>query len=362
MTRHLGRGVRGMVVLALAGCGGTVDLHTGGGGVGDGGSSGSAGSRNVISAGGVGSAGVGNTGGASGAGVQPSRGALAYDVNLNGEGRAVFVTSFEPQRCTQRLTSPAVQAKQPAFSADGTQLVYAALSAGVYQLHVRDLVGGGETRVTNLAAGATSPAFSPDGTQIAFSSGDPEQPLGALPPNVGDLMLLKLGTHEVSTLAAAIHNVCCHPAFFSPFFNGPHEVIVSTGLSILGINLESGAQRDLVPITGRIPTPQDPTPEPGGVRYAFTDSCGGALDLFIGRLDGTTGDTCAAAFRVPSVPSGLAAADWGPYGFIAAESAGDKGIVLINDKDFSNSSLSNVPFGRNPAWAPTGTLLNLECE
>jgi len=402
--QHLGRSLIGMVgALLLAACNGTVELRTGSagsggstetggvgglapvgslGGVGGlapvGSLGGVGGLAPVGSLGGVGGlAPVGSLGGVGGLaplgggggalggtdpvdiGPQPQHGVLAYDANADALGRAIFIHSFESNGCTERLTDPAVQAKQAAFSADGKQLAYAALVDGFYQIHVRDLASGDTQQVTEMPVGASSPAFSPDGSQLAFVTGDPEE-FGNRAAGTGSLLLLDLETHDVRVLSDASTLGCCTPAYLSPVYNGSREILVGTGMSLVGIDTETGAVRDLVPITGRIPNPQDPSPAPDGKRYVFSDYCG-RLGLYIARIDGSTGDTCGAALPIPTTQT-VVSADWGAQGFIAAEIHDQgHGVLLIDDVDFKIATL-DVRTARNPTWAPAGANVNITCK
>lgn len=344
MTHWQGRGLGGIAALILLACGGTVDLKAGAAA----GSGGIAGSGGTVSEGGSTLLPIG---GAPAAPKPPSEGVLAYDADPDGLGRAIYTTSFATPGENRRLSEPNEQAKQPAFSPDGMQLAYAARTAGTYQIHVRTLETGAVTVVTSLTEGATSPAFSPNGKSLAFVTGDPETPDNRT-PTAGDLMLLEPGTGEPRLLLDADDLNCCTAQYLSPVFTDSGELLIGTRMSIVALDLASGVRRELVPFNGRIPNPQDPTPAPDGVRYAFSDYCSG-LSLYVARIDGTTGDTCDNARKVPGSEE-LTAADWGKFGYIAAELAGpEHGVVLIDDRNFSMSRLANAPGARNPTWSPT---------
>ena len=57
---------------------------------------------------------------------------------------------------------------------------------------------------------------------------------------------------------------CCTAQALSPAFTGEKEIIFGTRVSMIAVDIETGASRDVVPVTGRIPTPLDPAPAPGG--------------------------------------------------------------------------------------------------
>src|SRR5262249_34675904 len=138
--------------------------------------------------------------------------------------------------------------------------------------------------------------------------------------------------------------------FISPTFAGANQILTGNRLALIAINVTGGASRDVVPFNGRIPNPQDPAPSPDGIRYAFSDFCGGTgLNLYIARIDGSTGDTCANAIGIGG-DYNLVSADWGPAGFIAAEiKSNTHGIVIIDAKTFRSTWLGLQNAGRNPA-------------
>jgi hypothetical protein len=294
----------------------------------------------------------GSVAGTGGSAAGPPGDAIAYDADTDGLGRAIYLAALGGPPCTSRLTDPAIQAKQPAFSPDGSTVAFAALVSGAYQIHLLTLSTQSVEVLTSLPNGATYPAFSPDGTQLVYVTGDPEAP-GSPEGAAGDVMVVSLATHDVRDLDT--QGLGLGLPLFSPVFAGANQILAGSRVALVALDLTDGSSREVVPITGRIPNPQDPTPSPDGIRYAFSDYCGPpGLNLYIARIDGTTGDTCANA--LPIAPSyNLISADWGQNGYIAAEIQGTHGLVVIDDKTFAVGQLGVAPKGRNPSWAPTGT-------
>jgi Tol biopolymer transport system component len=71
------------------------------------------------------------------------------------------------------ITHDAAYDCDPAWSPDGTQLVYCSDKAGgLLQLWLRDVKSGSERQLTHLSTQPISPAFSPDGKRIAFLNVD----------------------------------------------------------------------------------------------------------------------------------------------------------------------------------------------
>ena len=364
MMRYSGVGLGGVGLVFLAACGGTVELEQGqGGGAGTAptaGVGGTAGTAPICGAAGSTPLGGGAGTGGEGTGFQPPQaGALAYDLDPDGSGRAIYLHWFG-EGCTQRLTDPALAAKQATFSHDGTRMAFAGIVAGRYQIHVTTLATGETEVVTSFAAGATSPAFSPEGDKLAYVTGDPEQFVNR-EPAAGDLVLLDLVSGESTTLIDADLLGCCVAQALSPAFLGDSEIIFGTRSSMIAVDIATGTTRDVVPITGRIPNPQDPAPAPDGSRYAYSDYCGGGLSLYIGRSDGLTGDTCESAKALGG--GNLISADWGKSGYLAAEvDDAPGGIVMIQEDTFVFAPLMDTMGGRNPAWAPENLDLEPSCE
>jgi hypothetical protein len=380
MTHSKGYGVSGwgigvLAVSVLAGCGGSVDLSSDGnggrGGVGSSGgsgtTSGAAGSTTApdrVKPGpvvGAVAASVVDDGVVLGAG-KPTDGVFAFDANPHGAGRAVYLSSLETPDCALRVTSPSVQAKQPAFSPDRTHLAYAAQTDGTYQIHELNLQSGVVEQLTDLPFGATAPAYSPNGQRLAFLTGDSDS-YGSNPvEGLHDVMVLDLAEQTQQVVLSTFELGCCSSNVRIPTFFTDDEIALSNATELVVINLKNFNLRRLMPWSSRIPNPQDPSPSPDGVRYVYADRCDGILSLYIGRLDGSSGDSCKGAARIP-LDIELFGTDWGPNGYIAAIFPNRvNGVVLIDDQSYALSEPSSAKGGRNPAWAKGRVDLALDCE
>ncbi|MGH9197457.1 MAG: hypothetical protein ACRD1T_17155, partial [Acidimicrobiia bacterium] len=69
-----------------------------------------------------------------------------------------------------RLTNNPTIDWQPAFSADGSKLVFSSFRDGDYELYLMNADGTDQTRLTNYPGTDWQPSFSPDGSKIAFAS------------------------------------------------------------------------------------------------------------------------------------------------------------------------------------------------
>ena len=80
-----------------------------------------------------------------------------YSMNADGSGQT-------------RLTSNSSADEFPAWSPDGTQIVFKSNRNGNFEIYSMNADGSGQTQLTNTRATNNEPAWSPDGTKIAFDS------------------------------------------------------------------------------------------------------------------------------------------------------------------------------------------------
>ena len=177
-----------------------------------------------------------------------------------------------------------------------------------------------------------------------------------------DVVVLDLETETQRVVFTSVERQCCGGNVRAPTFFGNDEVVFNTGTELIGVNVQTLHVRDVMPTSGRIPNPQDPEPAPDGVRYIYADRCDGSLSLFIGRVDGSSGDSCTGATKIPATFD-IVAPSWGTNGYIAAAHKESlQGLVLLNDQTFDVVELPDSMGARNPAWAPEGVDLALNCE
>jgi len=242
--------------------------------------------------------------------------------------------------CSGELVSTDADEKQPAFSPDMTLLAYASNESGQFQIHLLDLISGESRQLTTEPGGATFPSFSPSGELVAFVSGDPDT-FREQGTAVGVIDVESEGVRTIDMSSSG---------FRAPTFSTESEILVGNAIVLLGLNLVDETERAVVPLTSRIPNPQDPSVAPDGERYVFTDYCNGGQRLFVGRVDGTTGDTCAAALPLDNSFGSLVSASWGPSGVIAAHSPNGE-VVLLAEDGSSSSVLLTGGVPKNPEFS-----------
>lgn len=95
-----------------------------------------------------------------------------------------------------RVTNDRFLDSHPAWSPDGTQLVFSSDRAGNTDLWIRDLTTGSDRRLTNGPTSDMTPAWSPDGTRVAFVA------IGGL--FTGDVRAVNLRTGDLRTVSRGV--------------------------------------------------------------------------------------------------------------------------------------------------------------
>ncbi len=101
-----------------------------------------------------------------------ARGDIAFESMRDGDVE-IYVMNADGSGQTRLTNNPAVD-RDPAWSPDGRQIVFASTRddslVGNVEIYVMNADGSGQTRLTNNPAGDLVPAWSPNGRQIAFDS------------------------------------------------------------------------------------------------------------------------------------------------------------------------------------------------
>jgi len=135
------------------------------------------------------------------------RGYSMVDPTYTPDGRhVVYILADEQGSQIRRVTRGDLGEKQlvswpgivvgPAFSPDGSQLVFSSDSSGVYNLYIADADGNAPVMSTHVLGGLFDPAFSADGRQVAAAAydsygfhltilpADSLKPIGERPPRL----------------------------------------------------------------------------------------------------------------------------------------------------------------------------------
>jgi Tol biopolymer transport system component len=120
-----------------------------------------------------------------------------------------------------QLTSPPLEPAAPAWSPDGTQIVFMAPSPQGWHAWIVSSRGGSPHRLLPEGSGQeTFPSWSPDGRKIIFSTGSFYDR-----NNGSDIRILDLGSNQITTLAGS-------SAKFAPVWSPDGQSILAASLDL----------------------------------------------------------------------------------------------------------------------------------
>jgi hypothetical protein len=194
-----------------------------------------------------------------------------------------------------RLTNDAATDAYPAWSPDGSKLVFQASRDGNAEIYSMNADGTGQTRLTNNAAFDGVPAWSPDGSKIAFDSDRDD---------------------------------------------GSHKEIYS-------MNADGTGQTN---VTNNPATDQFPAWSPDGTKIAFESDRDGNIEIYVMNADGT-GQT-----NLTSNAAGDSGAAWSPDGTKIAFSTlrdGNWEVYIMNADGTGQTNVTNDSAAdQYPDWQP----------
>jgi Tol biopolymer transport system component len=207
-----------------------------------------------------------------------------YAIAPRGEGMA---TRLGPNPATD---------EPPAFTPDGTRMVFAAATEEGIDLFSSDLAGGDVRRITSDGLRKVQPAVSPDGERVVYGVG---------PDGAQKLALVGLDGSGGRTLTDGPSNDG-HP-YWLPDGSGLvfDSNRVGVGTDIFHLDLESGSLRNLTNDRG---IDLVPSVSPDGRWVAFGSSRSGNWDLFLVPFEG------GAARQLTASPTFEGDARWLPAG------------------------------------------------
>jgi hypothetical protein len=231
------------------------------------------------------------------------------------------------------LSNSSISEISPAWSPDGSKLVFSSNERGNWQLHVMNADGSGVTNISTPWAPEFYPAWSPDGSKIVYGYD-------------GDLYVRNAdGSGRTNINNHADYDL--QPAWspdgskiaFSRYQNGDYEVYVMNADGTGQVNLSNNAAWDY-----------DPVWSPDGRKLAFASERDGDAEIFVMNADGS-GQT-----RLTNNSSHDVQPEWSPDGRKIAFSSNRDGnweIYAMNADGSGQVNLSNSPArDTDPTWQP----------
>jgi hypothetical protein len=190
-------------------------------------------------------------------------------------GRAPEIWVMDASGGNQRLISP--NGRNPAWSPDGSKLVFESTRDGNRELYVMDANGGNVVRLTKNAAEDFDPCWSPDGKRTAFaSSRDGNYEIYTMNAADGS------DARRLTTHLAADFNPAWSPdgktiAFHSNRRTDSNELLGPYQLYVTGAD-GSGTPTKLSTTGGE---DENPAWSPGGTALVFQSNANGDTDIWV---------------------------------------------------------------------------------
>jgi TolB protein len=253
-----------------------------------------------------------------------TNGKIAFDDYVGSE----HIFTVNPDGSDATDLTPGMEAANPAWSPDGTKIVFEEFTQVPGGIWVMDVDGSNKVQLTS--EGGSEPSYSPDGTRIVYVMSD------------GLVLMLADGTHKKKI----VHQIAPSDPEFSP-----------DGMTIAYVKI---GDIWLVPRNGKQPHAitndggaSHPSWSPDGTRIAFHRYGSGqhSEDVWIMNADGTNqvnvtaGVTDGQLFRDPA---------WSPDGTqLAVRRSPDcygGGLITINIDGTGETSVFCLYDAQNNAW------------
>ena len=267
-------------------------------------------------------------------------GKVAFASSRDSIGSAINfeIYATDPDGANQtRLTNSLLSDLQPAWSPDGTQLVFTSQRDGNVEIYAMNSDGSAQTRLTNNSANDNTPVWSPDGTRIAFSSNRAGSPAIYL-MNADGSAVARI-TNDSNGDARPSWSPDGTRLVFQSARDGDDEIYI--------VDVDGRFQTRL---TDNSEPDRDPAWSPDGTKIAFISRRDGNAEIYRMDADGSN------QVRLTNNPATDEAPAWSPDGLkITFDSDRDdqRDIYIMNANGGSLARVTGNPaFDSQPDWQP----------
>ncbi len=201
---------------------------------------------------------------------------VAFQSNRDGDNDIYTTLTGNPTMATKLTNNTSVD-ENPAWSPDGTKIVFHSNRDGNLEIYTMNADGTGQTRITNNAAFDELPAWSPDGTKIVFDSGrdDPHGEIYTM--NADGTNVTRLTNDPGYDFGSQWSTDGAKIAWQSSRTSNQYDVY--------SMNVDGTVQTNLTNNTSAADIQPDWSPD--GTKIAFASNSGGPYDIYLMNPDGT---------------------------------------------------------------------------
>lgn len=239
-----------------------------------------------------------------------------------------------------QLTENSETEQQPAWSPDGTQIVFTSYRDGAAEIYVMDVDGSNQVNLTNNPKNDSQPAWSPNGKQIAFVSDRDGSPAiyvmgadGSKPHRLTDQNGLEVSQPKWSPdgeKIAFISTYWSRSRGYTPYYNNLW-VMNSDGSAESRLLSEEQPNRDFYGFNW--------SPNSRNIAFGYS----GSLCTI-----STTGTNLTCRANSGYYP------DWSPSGDRIIFSYGDDVVIYNVEKDEATQITDDTYSDVYPIWSPDG--------